>query len=537
MGDSLMSFFEELKRRNVFRVAIAYVLIAWLIMQVGDTLAPALHLPESTNTVLAYFLILGFPLAVLFAWAYELTPAGLKKEKDIDRTLPRAHAPNNRLYFTVIALLVVSLTVMTLWPIADWVSPSPPTDVAQPISDGPAIAVLSFINDSGDPDQDYFSSGLTDDIITELSKYTELIVLTHTSTPVGDGRSLDVSDLGATLDARYILQGSVRKAGDRIRVSVQLSDNSKGKLIWGDNYQRDLTVNDLFGLQDELTQHVVNAIAGSYGALVRAELAEARRKPPKHLDSYNCVLRTYEYIHVHDSFHHLKARDCLESVVRLDPGYAEGWAWLAYLYAEEYHHRRNENPDSYDPRDRAVEAAERAVILDPASQVSHGALALAYILRGDHERGRTAAYKAIDLNPNNALWLGLLSNWLGCTGDFEHSLPMVKKAIILYPNPPPWLHLPIFLEYYHNGQYEAALAEAQMIETGDFRTPTFLAAVNGQLNRSPEAELALSELRKLYPGSFDDINQELIQRNGFAPDLADHIVDGLRKAGSEDGSN
>jgi TolB-like protein len=258
-----MSFYEELKRRSVFRVAIAYVVIAWLILQVGDTLAPALYLPDSINTVLAYFLILGFPLAIFLAWAYELTPGGLKREKDIDRSQPGTHTTNNKLYFTIIGLLVVSLTVMTLWPIADWVSPSPPTDSELPNSDGPSIAVLSFVNDSGNPDQDYFSSGLTDDIITELSKYTELVVLAHTSTLVGDGRSLDVSDLGAALGARYILQGSVRKAGDRIRVSVQLSDASKGKLIWGDNYQRDLTVSDLFSLQDELTQQVVNAIAGS----------------------------------------------------------------------------------------------------------------------------------------------------------------------------------------------------------------------------------------------------------------------------------
>jgi TolB-like protein len=532
-----VSLFEELKRRKVFRVTIAYVIVAWLILQVGDTLAPALHLPDWVNSTLAFFLILGFPLAVFFAWAYEITPEGLKKEKDVDHTQPRDRTTNNKLYFTIIGLLVVSLTVMTIWPIADWGLPAPKPDSAQPNSDRPSIAVLSFINDSGDPDQDYFSSGLTDDIITELSKYTELVVFARTPTLAYDGRPLDVKDLGAALNALYILQGSVRKVGDRIRVSVQLSDALNGKLMWGDNYQRNLTASDLFSLQDELTQQVVNAIAGSYGALVRAELADARRKPPKHLDSYNCVLRTFEYLHVHDALHHLKARDCLEDVVELDPDYADGWAWLAYLYADEYHHRRNEHPDSYDSRDRALEVAKRAVNLDPANQVSHGTLAIASILRGDHERGRIAAYKAIELNPNNTLWLGLLGAWLSCIGDFEHSLPMVEKALILNPNPPPWIRMAIFLEYYHKGQYEAALAEAQMIETGDFRTPAFLAAVNGQLGRVLEAKRALSELRMLFQGSFDDINQELIQRNGFAPEFASHIVEGIRKAESEDSSN
>jgi TolB-like protein/Tfp pilus assembly protein PilF len=532
-----LSFFRELKRRNVFKVGIAYVIVAWLLLQVSDTLVPALYLPNWFHSGVAFLLILGFPIALIFAWAYEITPEGLKKDKDVDHSQPRTGAANNKPYFTIIGLLVVSLTMMTLWPIADWDSPFSQTDSKQPYSDGPSIAVLSFINDSGDSDQDYFSSGLTDDIITELSKYTELVVFARAPTLEYDSRSLDVSDLGAKFNARYILQGSVRKAGDRIRVSVQLSDALKSKLMWGNNYQRDLTASDLFSLQDELTQQVVSAIAGSYGALARAELADARRKPPKYLSSYNCVLRTFEYLHAHDPSHHLKARDCLEGVVELDPDYADGWAWLAYLYADEYHHRRNEHPDAYDSRDRALEVAERAISLDPANQVSYGALAIASILRGDHERGKIAAYKAIELNPNNALWLELLGTWLSCIGDFEHGLPMVKKALVLDPNPPPWLHMSIFLEYYHNGQYEAALAEAQMIETGDFRAPTFLAAVNGQLGHVFEAERAFSELRLHSQGSFDDINQELIQRNGFAPELAGQIVEGLRKAGVEDSSN
>ncbi len=339
-------------------------------------------------------------------------PEGLKKEKDIDHSQPKTRTANNNLYFIIIGLLVISSVVITFWPEAD-------------------LGVPSTQIDSGDPGQDYFSSGLTDDIITELSKYTELVVFAHTSALVYDGRSLSVTGPGIVPDARYIRQGSERKAEDHIRVSVQLSDTLEGKLVWGSTYQRDLTANDLFSLQDELTHQVVNAIAGSYGALTRAEPSDARRKPPQHLDSYNCVLRTFEYLHVHDSLHHLQARDCLEGVVELDPDYADGWAWLA------------------------------------------------------------------------------------CTGDFEHSLSMVEKAIILIPNPPPWLHLATFLEYYHKGQYEAALAEARLIETGDFRAPALLAAVNGQLGRVSDAKQALSKMRVLFPGSFEDIDQELVQRNGF----------------------
>jgi TolB-like protein len=529
-------FLAELRRRKVTRVSVVYALVGLGVIEGAGMILPVLHL-EAGYPYIVIFVLFGFPLALVFAWAYEITPEGLKKEKDLDPIRSSAYVANNKVYFTIIGLLVVALTVVTLWPIADRDSPSPQDDADQPNPDGPSIAVLSFLNDSGDPDQDYFSSGLTDDIITGLSKYTELVVFDRTSPQASAGRSLSVSDDGVPLDARYILQGSVRKAGDRIRVTVQLSEALNDRIEWREDYQRDLTVSDLFSLQDDLTQQVVNALAGSYGALARAELADARRKPPEHLDSYDCVLRAYEYLHAHDPSHHLKARDCLEGVVELDPDYPDGWAWLAYLYAEEYHHRRNEDPESYVSRDRALEVAERAVNLDPSNQVALGALAMASMIQGDHGRGRTAAYRAIELNPNNALWLGLLGTWLSWSGDFEGGVPMVKKALVLDSNPPPWLHMSIFLEHYQKGQYEDALAEAQLIETGDFRTLAFLAAVHGQLGQVLEAKQALSELRVLFPGSLDDINQELIQRNGFAPELAAHILDGLRKAGSEEGSN
>jgi len=536
VASKLSMFLAELKRRKVTRVAVVYALVGLGVIEGAQMILPTLHL-EAGIPFIVIFVLFGFPLALVFAWAYEITPEGLKKEKDLEPIRSSAYVANDKVYFTIIGLLVVALTVMTLWPKGDGDSPSPQADSDQPNPDGPSIAVLSFLNDSGDPDQDYFSSGLTDDIITGLSKYTELVVFDRTSPQASAGRSLTVSDPDATLDAGYLLQGSVRKAGDRIRVTVQLSDAINGRLVWSENYDSDLTANDLFSLQDSLTQQLVNALAGSYGEIVQAELEDARRKPPKQLDSYDCVLRAYEYLHAHDPAHHLEARDCLEGVVELDPDYPDGWAWLAYLYAEEYHHRRNEDPDSYDSRNRALEFAERAVNLGPANQVAHGALAMASMIRGDYGRGRIAAYRAIELNPNNALWLGLLGTWLSFSGDFERGVPMVRKALVLDSNPPPWIHMAIFLEHYDQGQYEDALVEAQLIETGDFRTPAFLAAVNGQLGHVLEAKQALSELGTLFQGSLDDINQELIQRNGFAPELASHIVEGLRKAGSEESSN
>jgi len=430
----------------------------------------------------------------------------------------------------VITVLVVAIAAIFLWRASHQNNSPASLDFERGLPQGPSIAVLSFKNASGDPDQDYFSGGLTEDIIIELSRYSELFVIARTSTIASSGSAVDVSEIGTGLGVRYVLQGSVRKAGDRIRVTVQLFDAREGRALWGDNYERDLTASDLFSLQDELAQQVVNAIAGSYGALSRSELADARRKAPASLDSYDCVLRTYEYVHIHDAETHLEARDCLEQAVELDPGYAEGWAWLAYLYGEEYHHSRNELPDSYDSRDRALEAAENAVRLDPENQVSQGAMGMTCLLRGDLERGRVAAYRAIELNPNNALWLGLLGSWLSVRGDYEVGVPMAKKAISLNPNPPPWIHMPMFLENYHNHRYEEALAEAQLVETADYRSPLFLAAAYGQLGRQEEARRELSVMRAQWSGSVDDMRQDMMERNGFTPVMVEHLMEGLRKA-------
>ncbi|MBD3853870.1 MAG: hypothetical protein IFJ96_03740 [Acidobacteria bacterium] len=287
-------------------------------------------------------------------------------------------------------------------------------------------------------------------------------------------------------------------------------------------------------MQDELTQQVVNEIAGSYGALTRAALPGARRKPPTSLDSYDCVLRTYEYLQVHSVANHLAARSCLERVVEADPDYAAGQAWLAYLYAEEHHHRWNERPAEYDALDRALELAEEAARLDDANYVSHGALMLTHFLRGEYERGKIEAFRTIELSPNNALWLALAGTYLAQQGDFENGVPMVRKAIALSPHPPPWYGMAVFYEHYFHGRYEEALTEAKRLNwEGDFREPLFVAATYGQLGHPDNAEQSLDELRALWPRPVGDLRQELIERHALSPALTDHLLEGLAKAGLE----
>jgi serine/threonine protein kinase len=288
-----------------------------------------------------------------------------------------------RVFGVAAALAVVVLIAIVLQrfsdqePIRDISTPGTGAEVAQTAgTKGPSIAVLPFNNASGDPEHEYFSDGLTEDIITGFSHYNELSTIAHSSTTRYKGSNVDVREIGADLDARYVLQGSVRRAGKRIRLRVELSDSHSGRLVWGSNYERDLTASSLFELQDELTQQVVSEIAGSYGALTRAALPAARGKPPANLDSYDCVLRAYEYLQVHSPENHLAARDCLEVVTETDPDYIDGLAWLAYLYAEEYHHRWNERAGEYIALERARDLAEKAVRLDNASHVAHFASSL-----------------------------------------------------------------------------------------------------------------------------------------------------------------
>jgi len=393
---------------------------------------------------------------------------------------------------------------------------------------GPRIAVLPLANSSGDPDQQYFSIGLTEDIVRELSRFSELSVIGYRGTEV------DLRKIGETHQAQYVLHGSVLKAGSSIRVSVQLSDAVDGSSIWGSSYDRDLTARDLFELQDEVSLNVVNAVAGTYGALTRAELPGVRRKPPANLDSYDCVLRVYEYFHVHIGAVHLAARECLERVIPAETDYAEARAWLAYLYAEQYHHRRNERPGEGDVMDQALAMAEEAVRLETTNQVAHGSLALVLFFRGDYERARIEADRTIKLNPNNELWLNLMGLYLLQLGDFDRGLPMVARSLQINPNPPGWSRISFFHDDYHHGRYEKALEEVKLLVLGDdFRMPLFVAATYGQLGRPEEAAEALDELRELWGRPFDELRRELIERHAYSPELTDRLLEGLVKVGLE----
>ena len=462
----------------------------------------------------------------------------LRRDSSAVRTgaVSPAIPPTSRSWVWAAALvLIVALTavgIALLRPKKDGTAHAP---VVVEATRGPSIAVLPFKNETDDPDQAYFTVGLTEDIITELSRYRELVVIAHFATAdfMRDHPDADLAEIGATLKARYVLQGSVFRQGERIRINVRLSDANESRSVWGTTYQRDLTVQDLFAIQDDLTQHVVSAIAGTYGAVTRAGLSALRGKPPSSLRSYDCVLRAYDYLQNHTSENHALARACLEKVVEAEPDYAEGLAWLGYIYGEEYHHRRNERLDEYDALDRALELGLEAVRLDDASHVTHGNLGLTYYFRGDYERGELESRRAIELAPNHAMWLGVLGLYHLQRENFDEGVPMVDRAIELFtPHPPGWIRMAKFLDHYAHERYEEALVEMQAtVMPEDFRHPLFLAAAYGQLGRVRDAGPALEELQRRWTLPVSELRTELIERHAHSEGLTDHLLEGLTKAG------
>jgi serine/threonine protein kinase/tetratricopeptide (TPR) repeat protein len=458
---------------------------------------------------------------------------------------PAAGRPVSRWgLITLVAAAVLLLGAVSVWQLRnggtddDGERPSS----ADSVVSGLKIAVLPFVNAGGDPQQRYFSEGLTGEIVTELSRYGELAVMPCRSGPC-EGEDADAREIGREIGVRYVLQGRVQSSPERIRVNVQLFDGSDGRSVWGNTFESERSARDLFDLQDELTEQVVGEIAGSFGALVRVELPSARRKPPASLGSRDCVFRAYDYLQNHSPETHLAARDCLEHVVEVEPDYVEGLAWLAYFYAEQFHHRWNEPDGEYDSRERALRVAERAVSLDESNQLAHAYLGVAALFSGDDERGIAEMRRAAEINPNNPVVLTLLAWYLALQGESETAVPMAHRANELIAHPPRFVDFPLFVDHYVHGRYEQALAYAKrgVVGAGQLPDPLCTAATLGQLGRVDEAAPVLDEFRELWDQlceqagcdglDLDMLRQELTERWAFSESLTDKLIEGLEKAG------
>ncbi|MDF2373083.1 MAG: winged helix-turn-helix domain-containing protein [Rhizobiaceae bacterium] len=386
----------------------------------------------------------------------------------------------------------------------------------------PTLVVLPFRIASEGLDE-YFCDGLTEDVIANLTHFRELRVIASASSFHFRQRDVPLTEIAAKLGAGYIVDGSVLRAGDRLRVAVQLIEAASGVSLWADRYDRQLE--DIFAVQDAITHMIV----ASLGVRMQdTALTRALLKSPSEMDAYDCLLRARRYTATLNEKMHEEARDLLERAIRLDPNYAEAHALLANVYLAEYRFEANPRPD---PIERALAMALKATQLDPQSAYAHCWLAIVHFFRKDIGKFEAEAQRAMDLNPNDPEILAEVGHYLSFQGANERGMELSGRAQKLNPLHPGWYHFSAALLHYHQCDYEDVLVDVQRISMPDFYWSHMLnAAALGQLGR-PDAAKSLALMKRVKPSIRAAAE---IQKWNTPPQDAAHIMEGLRKAGHDE---
>lgn len=450
------NFFAELKRRNVYRVAVAYAIIAWLLIQVATQIFPFFAIPNWVVRLVVLLIALGFPIALVFAWIFELTPEGLKRTQEVAPHQSVARRTGKKLDFVIIGVLLGAIALLLLGR----------SRSARPAAVAPekSIAVLPFENMSDEKENAFFADGIQDDILTSLTKIRDLKVTSRTSVIGFRGKETrNLREIGKTLGVANILQGSVRRDGNRVRVSVQLLDARTDHHLWAENYNR--TLSDVLTLQAELATEIAATLKAT---LSPEEKANVARKPTDNPEAYVLYLRARSHeIHPDTLLEDFKAAVQLyEQVIELDPDFALAHARLAATIARIYHF--------YEPTDawkrRANVEAQTSLRLAPNLGEGHFALGLSfYWLEGDYGRALQELAAAQALVPNDT------------------EIGLITAAIAR-----------------RQGRFEDALATFQRIELLDPRNPNIvrnLVYTYGGLRKWPEAVSAAERLDELAPNA------------------------------------
>ena len=391
----------------------------------------------------------------------------------------------------------------------------------------PAIAVLPFDNLSGDPEQEYFADGIAEDLITRLSAWRDFPVIARNSSFTYKGKAVDVKQVSRELGVRYVVEGSVRKAGDRVRISAQLIDATTGGHVWAETYDRELQ--DIFALQDEITEAIV---ASMHPELQQAEGERAAQKEPQDLDAWDCVQRAGWHRARSTAADTAKARELYRRAIDQDPHSVRAFAGLATTHRLDLFFQWTDSPEV--SVNEMTRAAERAVALDARDPYAQAALGLAYAVTGPPEKAVAAYELAVQLNPSLAFERAQLGAALAATGKLERGIAEVKKAIRLNPKDPMiWAHFFLMaFACFAAQRYENAIDWAgRSLQhkpdwPGSYR---MLAASYAHLGQLEEAHGALEESLRLHP----DYSFSTWQRTSTSvdPAVVERLRDGLRKAG------
>ena len=545
-----MGLLAELKRRNVIRVAILYVVTAWLLLQAADVGMSALGLPEWTGRLVLLLLGLGFPVALVFSWVYELTPEGLRRESQVDAAGSVSAQTGQKLNIAIVVLLLVAIGLG----VADRVAPRAPapaatadlvadtpadaaTGVAADGGAGPAveeparnqvaeqsIAVLPFADMSPEGDNEYFSDGLTEELLNSLVKVRALKVAGRTSSFAYKGRDTDLRVIGEELGVAHLLEGSVRKSGNRLRITAQLVKAEDGYHVWSETYDRELT--DVFAIQSDIAGHVVEALQVT---LLGEDAVRMQAGGTTNVEAYNDYLRGRYLLNQGSRQDTLReAVAALESALEKDPAFADAWFTFAnamtalvangWIETEEGWARIEQaavQTRLHAPQvaggymlegyllayrdfqwSEARERMRRAVELEPGNSAVN--FNYAVLLRGMpyHDEAVQAMRRAVQLEPTNLVNQVFLGNILTTAGRCPEAQPVLQQVLAVDPEFNR-AHYHLGVCEYLAGDHAAALAHFEAEPLGWMHT-TGRALALFELGRREEADAALAELVALY---------------------------------------
>ena len=433
-----MSIFNELKRRNVLRVGIAYAVLAWLVMQVADVILNNIEAPDWIFQVIMLLLGIGFLFAMFFSWAFELTPEGLKRESEVDRSQSITSKTGKKLDRLTMGVLVLALGYFAVDKFVlssdresaaieaalekagaqiETSDTAVPSTKSEEIVTDRSIAVLPFVNMSSDEEQEYFSDGLSEELLNLLAKIPELRVAARTSSFSLKGKEMQMSEIGQLLNVAHVLEGSVRKSGDRLRITAQLIKTDDGFHMWSETFDR--TLDDVFAIQDEIAEKVVKALKL---ALLGTAPTVAETNP----EAYSMILQARHLRHQQSKDSLDQAEQLYKAALELAPDYAEGWAGLAKVYAGQ---TTTGMINRVEGLKLITGTANRAISLDSQNASAWAVLGTNAVFSNNPKAAANSLQKALQLDPNNLEVLNSAAVLLELLGRQEEAVELLKRVV------------------------------------------------------------------------------------------------------------
>jgi adenylate cyclase len=511
------SFFGELRRRNVYKVAVAYAIVGWLLVQIATQVFPFLEIPIWVVRLVIALVVIGFPIALVIAWAFEATPEGIKRTKDVDLSGERVPKKHAWIYVVIIgAVISVALFFLGRYTVGNKA-----TAVASYELSPKSIAVLPFDNLSRDPDNAYFCEGVQDEILTRLAKVADLKVISRTSTQHLKSAPENLPEIAKKLGVMHILEGSVQKAADQVRVNVQLINALTEAHLWADTYDRKLT--DIFAVESEIAKTIADTLQAR---LSGAEKTALSKRPTENPEAHELYLKGRHFWNRRTEADLNKALEYFQQAIQKDPSYALAYAGLADSYSVLPNYT-DSAPKQYI--DKAIPAARRAVELDDSLAEAHAALANAIgadlqlvaceaefkrafelnpnyasahqwygeVLQslGRFDEATAELQRAHDLDPLSLIINSILAGILNSGGRTEEALQQVKRALDLDPsfNVAYWVRGQI---HENKGEFDEAIADYNKAKAGgqNDATEAVIACVYARAGKRAEAEKILKQL-------------------------------------------